>query len=400
LDILILHPNFPGQFRERLREFVQLGHRLTFICIYNYPAVPVQGVRIIQLFKSNHEAELHFGNRLSAIKVLEVTADLYGKAFTRLKDRGYDPDVVISHTGWGCGQAVSRVWPESLRIGYVEWWFKEDSMHRRFDAACEWQLFNHQKGNRLSTQQGMRNLAFLQEMVECKILVAPTAWQRMQLPSMLAERCIVIHDGANVEKIKPGESKSESPEKLVVTYATRGMEIVRGFPEFVSELPACLERFSDISVEIAAEDKIHYGGNPPAEGSWGAWCQKKLDKHISSGRVRMLGRLPYREYLSLLSSSWLHVYTTQPFVASWSLVEAMAAGCCLVASDVEPVREFLSRDDAFLVDHRRSGWLMASIRALHEQPQLRKRYSARARQRALSFSKGQARAAWQSLICH
>jgi glycosyltransferase involved in cell wall biosynthesis len=67
-------------------------------------------------------------------------------------------------------------------------------------------------------------------------------------------------------------------------------------------------------------------------------------------RVHFAGRVPYETYVKILQRSDAHVYLTYPFVASWSLREAMATGCALVVSDTAPVREF--------VTHRKTGLMV------------------------------------------
>ncbi len=39
--------------------------------------------------------------------------------------------------------------------------------------------------------------------------------------------------------------------------------------------------------------------------------------------------------------STVHVYLTYPFVLSWSCIEALSAGCAIVASDTAPVRDVI-----------------------------------------------------------
>jgi glycosyltransferase involved in cell wall biosynthesis len=53
----------------------------------------------------------------------------------------------------------------------------------------------------------------------------------------------------------------------------------------------------------------------------------------------------------VLQVSACHVYLTYPFVLSWSCLEAMSAGCTLVASDTGPVREVIDDGvDGLLTD--------------------------------------------------
>ena len=70
---------------------------------------------------------------------------------------------------------------------------------------------------------------------------------------------------------------------------------------------------------------------------------------IDPKRVLFPGRLEYATYLAMLQRSDAHVYLTYPFVASWSLREALATGCVVVASRTPPtVREFVLRSEGDL----------------------------------------------------
>jgi glycosyltransferase involved in cell wall biosynthesis len=64
--------------------------------------------------------------------------------------------------------------------------------------------------------------------------------------------------------------------------------------------------------------------------------------------VHFLGRIPREQYLELLQISSVHVYLTYPFVLSWSLLEAMSAGCAVVASDTAPLRDIISDGNGLL----------------------------------------------------
>lgn len=137
----------------------------------------------------------------------------------------------------------------------------------------------------------------------------------------------------------------------VVTFVARDLESVRGFALLMRALPELLRLRPTAHIVICRGDGVSYG-RPPAGG--GSWKDRLLREHPHEpGRVHFVGKLARADYIRLLQVSALHLYLSLPFVLSWSCVEAMAAGCLLLASDVAPVREVLTEGEtAFLVDAR------------------------------------------------
>jgi glycosyltransferase involved in cell wall biosynthesis len=79
---------------------------------------------------------------------------------------------------------------------------------------------------------------------------------------------------------------------------------------------------------------------PPGE-SYRARLLKEVGDRLDLSRIRFTGKLPYATYAALLQVSAVHTYLTYPFVLSWSLLEAMASGCAIVASRTPPVEEVI-----------------------------------------------------------
>jgi glycosyltransferase involved in cell wall biosynthesis len=77
----------------------------------------------------------------------------------------------------------------------------------------------------------------------------------------------------------------------------------------------------------------------------------------------------------------VHVYLTYPFVLSWSLLEAMSAGCAIVASDTPPVREVISSGlNGLLVNFFDREALASRVIELLSNPEHRRVLGANARE--------------------
>src|SRR5690606_21635580 len=133
----------------------------------------------------------------------------------------------------------------------------------------------------------------------------------------------------------PGMDLSGARE--LVTYAARGMEPYRGFPQFMEALSLLQKRRPGLHAVIMGADRVAYGRQPKGGTTW---KQKALEEYdLDLARIHFPGLLPRNAYRDVLRASGVHVYLTVPFVLSWSMLEAMSTGCLLVASDTDPVRE-------------------------------------------------------------
>ena len=94
---------------------------------------------------------------------------------------------------------------------------------------------------------------------------------------------------------------------------------------------------------IVGGDDVSYGKRPKDAKNWREKMLREVK--LDPTRTHFLGRLPRPQYIEVLQVSAAHVYLTYPFVLSWSLLEAMACGANIVASNTAPVREVIKHGE-------------------------------------------------------
>jgi glycosyltransferase involved in cell wall biosynthesis len=299
----------------------------------------------------------------------------------REREAGLNPDVVVAHSGWGSGTFAKAVWPDAKYVAYVEWYYRyppKDALGLTKQVAEDGRA-----------QALARNAPTLLDLAEADLVFCPTAFQAAQFPDSLRRNMLVLHDGVDtgLHCPKPAsrvllDGKLLPDGAEVVSYATRGMEPHRGFPEFMRAVAKLQALRPALHVVIGGSDRISYGPKLPEGQTW-----KKLmlaERELDLSRIHFTGLVPRADYIRLLQATDVHVYLTVPFVLSWSLIEAMSVGCALVASNNEPVREALRHgESAELVDHSDIDALASAISRLLNDRERAGRMGVAARNEAL-----------------
>ena len=350
--ILVIHQNFPGQFRHVLTA-LQGRADVEVIGIGRAGAPGMPGVQWLR-YKTHRTAAKETHPYCRSFE----NAVLHGQAVCRLlmqlKDQGFVPDVVLAHPGWGETLYLREVFPHTKLIHLCEWFYGANGPDMGFDpefpAALDDRL-------RVSTWRAHHLLALEQ----CDVAIAPTQWQKSQFPATYQPKIQVLHEGIATDVLGPDlQAQLTLPNGQVlkagdpvVTYVARNLEPYRGFHVFMRCLPALLAAHPTCQVLIVGGDDVSYGRPPKNAKSWREALLREVNIDTSSetGRVHFLGKLPYAQYRRVLQVSAVHVYLTYPFVLSWSLLEALASGCAVVASDTAPVREVIRQgENGWLVD--------------------------------------------------
>jgi glycosyltransferase involved in cell wall biosynthesis len=336
---LFVHQNFPGQYRHIAAHYAQRGHEVIAV---GESANVAKTARIpgVKLFGYEMPATPPpAGFSAPVVRAIERGRRVAAGA-DKLRRAGFRPDVIFTHLGWGEALFLKDIFPEARVFLYCEFFYRSHGADLGFDREFP---CSPEKTLRVRVM----NAPLLMSLAASDAGMAPTLWQQRQFPLIYRRGISVVHDGIDTDAVAPaGEREPE-----LITYVARNLEPYRGFHSFMRAIPEIQRRRPKARIVIVGGDEVSYSPRLPPGHTYRQRLIAELGAKIDLSRVEFRGRIPYGEYLALLRRSAVHVYLTYPFVLSWSLLEAMSAGCLVVASRTPPVEEVI-RDghNGLLVD--------------------------------------------------
>lgn len=385
MRILLIHQNFPGQYKHLAPILAELGHQVVALTPKVQKPVKWQGVNVIPYaIRGSSTANLHPWLIDFETKVLRGQS-CYAAA-RDLRKRGFTPDVILAHHGWGESMFLKDVWPEA-RLGlYCELYHLTTKEFTNFDPEFA--------KDDLETDALRIRMKNLNNRLHAEVMdagISPTAFQASTFPDSYQSRLTVAHDGIDTAVVKPDPEaaleitggKVVTREDEVITFINRNLEPYRGYHIFMRALPELLRRRPNAQVVMIGGDEVSYGASPPKGQTWKQIYIDEVRSKISDAdweRVHFLGRVPYDRFLAMMQVSRVHVYLTYPFVLSWSLLESMATECAIVASGTRPVQEVLTEGETGrMVDFFDGPAMVERVCELMDDPEQRRALGKAAR---------------------
>tara|TARA_Y100001954_G_scaffold58535_1_gene63320 strand:+ start:189 stop:1388 length:1200 start_codon:yes stop_codon:yes gene_type:complete len=342
MHLLLIHQNFPGQFRDLAPAWLARGHRVTAL---GSASAPEDDPR--------WDGLTYVRYRLDGIEEpsVEERGHAVAEACRQLQQKGLVPDLVMVHTAWGESQQLREVFPTTPLVVFPELWGHAEALGFGIDQ----QLTGQSAEDSWFEQENQLAATAIDE--SDAAIVACEA-QRQSFPLPLRDQLTVLPEG--LEQSKYGAAPSAelrwnnhifAAGQPLVTLVSRNLEPLRGLRQALLAWPAIAAAVPDAQLLLVGDRGQGYGMEaPPAGDDHLSAALKTLPKGVDHQRIHWLGSLDHSIMVRLLQVSACHLALSYPYTLSWSVLEAMACGAALVSNHGSPIaRELIDGHNGLLV---------------------------------------------------
>ena len=342
MHVMFIHPNFPAQFGHIANYLTtQLGWQCTVVTSidtsqhklpFNHLNYKVYEGPQPKVFYNPDNLQGLLDHMLAVYKGLRSAPQ-------------FRPDLVVGHMSYGTMLYLRNLYNCPF-IGYYEllpppFWGDGLVLRKEFPPPEGIRLFN-------ATYHTFTYL----HLHACDAGYTPTHFQLNTAPAEMRHKLRVIFDGVDTNLFQPRQLPRPfefrgitiGPDTPVVTYVSRGLESIRGFDIFMKAAKIIAERVPNAIFLIAGQERTNYGHEAHHIGNQTFKQYVLSQDNYDLSRFHFLGLIPTDQLAVLYNLSNLHFYLTVPYVLSWSMIQAMSAGCTLLGSRTAPVQEAIDHE--------------------------------------------------------
>ncbi len=357
MNILFVHQAFPGQYIHICKQLLkQEGNTIVSVGTRKSSIPKTKGYHhCIYRPKRGNGKDTH--PLVVDTETKAIRAEACAELCEQIKLKGFTPDIICGHPGWGELLFLPYIWPNTPILMYQEFGYNATG----FDCAFDPEFPTVNNGWLDSGRIHLKNANTLLNLDLATWNISPTKYQKSSFPESFHQRFSVIHDGIspqakpakNIEKLsfKVDENLVINHTDKLITFVNRHIEPYRGCHSFIRAIPRIQELQPEARIVIVGKREGVSYGKACDQGEWCDHYLAEIEGNYDPTRVHFVGRINYDRFVTLLQLSKAHVYLTYPFVLSWSLIESMSIGCAIVGSATAPVMEVLQHEhNGLLVD--------------------------------------------------
>ncbi len=196
MKILLVHQNFPGQFRELAPALQQAGHDVRALSVRKESVMA--GVHHV-VYQPERSSSPQIHPWLVNTETAIIRGQAAAESVQRQAAQGWTPDVVLGHTGWGEMLFMRQVLPHARLLGFNEMYYRDQGGDVGFDPEFP-------PPAQLAQRLQVRNMHLASSLLACDVGITPTQWQADGFPPDLRGRLRVIHDGIRTDLLTPDPS--------------------------------------------------------------------------------------------------------------------------------------------------------------------------------------------------
>ena len=350
LHVLWVEPNFPGRLGAVADWLVRRrGYRCSFYCHTadprpSWPASVGKGLDV-QTFGIGGVAR---DASVAWSRVLERSlCYAYGCWEVLEKRRPRPIDLIVGRSnGLGSALYAPVYWPAAPVVNFLDYFYHAHAHDLADEVGPETSpAYFHWRRSMAAID--------LLDLEQTTLGWTPTRWQRDLFPVEYRDQFLVLHDGIDTHRFARSawRAGAKGPRSIagrvigeevrVVTFVSRSLDRLRGFDRFLTIANELLRARADVVCVVVGDPIVRRGLDVEFHNR--DFCAYLAAKQppLDPDRLWFLGLSSPALVAEVLAAADLHIAPSRSYPVARSLLEAMATGCVVLASDTDPHREII-----------------------------------------------------------